>query len=229
MSSVLFADRADAGTQLAERLKAYEGRSNALVLALPRGGVPIGFEVARRLDLPLDVFVVRKLGVPNREELALGAIASGGIRVLNEAVVAALGIDEQRISQIAADEERELRRRERTYRDAEAPLELAGKTVLLVDDGLATGSTMRAAATALRAERVARLVVGVPIAAPEICAEFDQQVDEIVCVHTPERFYAVGLAYEDFSQIGDEEVHNLLRRARRASVAQVRPASSPAR
>lgn len=197
---------------LAEHLRAYAGRSNTLVLALPRGGVPVGFEVARALDAPLDVFVVRKLGVPGHEEFAMGAIATGGVRVLNEDTVSRLGIPDEDISRTIESEERELSRRERLFRGSRPPPRIKGRTVILVDDGLATGSTMRAAVQALREQDPARLVVGVPVGAPETCAAFQDEADEVVCALTPEPFYAVGHFYEDFSQTSDEEVHELLAR-----------------
>jgi len=206
-----FRDRTHAGRVLGEALRdQYAGRRNLLVLGLPRGGVPVAFEVARALDAPLDVFVVRKLGVPGHEELAMGAIASGGTRVLNETVVAALGLGEQEIARAAAVERDELERRERAYRDDRGPVEASGRTVILVDDGLATGSTMRAAALALRAQGPERLVVAVPVAAQQTCDELRDDADEVVCVVTPEPFYAVGAWYEDFAPTPDEEVRRLL-------------------
>jgi putative phosphoribosyl transferase len=211
-----FRDRRDAGRQLAAQLGAYANRPDVVVLALPRGGVPVGFVVAGALDAPLDVFLVRKLGVPGHEELAMGAIATGGVRVLNDSVVQGLRIPDEVIDRVAADEQRELERREREYRDGRPPPDVRGRTVLLVDDGLATGSTMRAAAAALREQEPARIVVAVPISAPETCDEFRAVVEEIVCAVTPERFYAVGVWYEDFSPTSDEEVRDLLRRAARA-------------
>jgi predicted phosphoribosyltransferase len=181
-----------------------------IVLALPRGGVPVAFEVARALHAPLDVFLVRKLGLPGHEEFAMGAIASGGVRVLNEDVVRALRIPENVIEAVSAAEQRELERRERLYRGDRPPPAVRGRTVILVDDGLATGSTMRAALTALRRQGAARIVVAVPIGAPETCAEFEREADDVICARTPEPFYAVGLWYGDFSQTTDEEVHDLL-------------------
>ena len=192
----------------------YRGRKDVLVLALPRGGVPVAFEVARALHVPMDIFLVRKLGVPGHEELAMGAIASGGVRVLNEDVVNYLSIPDRVIEKVAADELRELERRERAYRgDRRAP-DVKDKTVILIDDGLATGSTMRAAAAALREQKPERIVVAVPVAAPQTCDEFKTEVDEIVCAVTPEPFHAVGLWYEDFSQTTDEEVRELLAQSR---------------
>ena len=210
---MLFRDRTDAGRQLAAKLAAYADRSDVLVLALPRGGVPVAFEVARELHAPLDVFLVRKLGVPGHEELAMGAIASGGVRVLNEDVVRMLRISDDVIDAVGAEERQELERRERTYRGNRPAPDVRGRTVILVDDGLATGSTMRAAIAALRQQRPARIVVAVPVGAPETCAEFQGEADEAVCARTPEPFYAVGLWYGDFSQTTDEEVHDLLERA----------------
>ena len=210
---MLFRDRSDAGRQLAAKLAAYADRSDVLVLALPRGGVPVAFEVARALHAPLNVFLVRKLGVPGQEELAMGAIATGGVRVLNDEVVRAAGITEDVIADVAAQEQDELWRRERLYRGDRPAPDVRGKTVILVDDGLATGSTMRAAVAALRQQRPARIVVAVPVGAPETCAEFQAEADEAVCARAPEPFYAVGLWYDDFSQTTDEEVHDLLERA----------------
>jgi putative phosphoribosyl transferase len=183
------------------------------VLGLPRGGVPVAYEVAEALGAPLDVYLVRKLGVPGHEELAMGAIATGGVRVLNMDVVQALRISEETIAAVAVDEQRELERREREYREGRPDPEVQGCTMILVDDGLATGSTMRAAAAALRAQGPAGIVVAVPVASEETCREFRPDVEEIVCAVTPDPFYAVGLWYEDFSPTTDEEVCDLLRRA----------------
>ncbi len=210
MTGARFRDRREAGRRLAEALSGYAGRPGLLVLALPRGGVPVGYEVARALKAPLDVMLVRKLGVPGHEELAMGAIASGGVRVLSKDVVSTLGIPEREIAVVAAAEEEELERRERAYRDARPPLDVRGKTVILVDDGLATGSTMRAAAAALRAQGVEHLVVAVPVAPPETCEALRAEVDEVVCAREPEPFLAVGTWYEDFSQTTDDEVRELL-------------------
>jgi putative phosphoribosyl transferase len=208
-----FRDRSDAGRKLAAQLATYADRSDVVVLALPRGGVPVAFEIARALDAPLDIFLVRKLGLPGQEELAMGAIASGGVTVLNSEVVDTLRIPHRVIDEVAAQEQRELERRERLYRDDRPLLDVRGKTVLLVDDGLATGTSMRAAAAALREQMPDRVVVAVPIAAPETCAAFRDIVDEIVCTITPDPFCAVGLWYEDFSQTSDDEVRDLLARA----------------
>jgi predicted phosphoribosyltransferase len=210
---MLFRDRTEAGRRLAAELAAYAGRPDVLVLALPRGGVPVAFEVARALHAPLDVFLVRKLGVPGHEELAMGAIATGGVRVMNSDVVRALHIPEEAIEAVAAEEQQELERRERLYRDDRPAPEVHGRTVILVDDGLATGSSMRAAVAALRYLRPARIVVAVPVAAPDTCTELQAEVDDVVCVRTPEPFYGVGLWYDDFSQTTDAEVHALLERA----------------
>jgi putative phosphoribosyl transferase len=207
---MVFRDRRDAGRALAGRLERYAGRSDVLVLALPRGGVPVAFEVGKHLIAPVDVFLVRKLGVPGHEELAMGAIASGGVRVLNEQVVRSLRISPEMIERVASAERDELERRERIYRDHRPAPDARGRTVILVDDGLATGSTMRAAVQALRQQGPTRIVVAVPVAAPETCNEFRTEVNEIVCVATPEPFVAVGSWYEDFSQTTDEEVRALL-------------------
>jgi putative phosphoribosyl transferase len=211
-----FRDREQAGRVLGERLRRYAGRKNLLVLGLPRGGVPVAFEVARALDAPLDVFVVRKLGVPGHEELAMGALASGGVRVLSDDLIARLGIDDQAIARAVAAESAELERREHAYRGERGPVEAAGKTVILVDDGLATGSTMRAAANAVRAQGPERLVVAVPVAAVQTCEQLRDEVDELECVSTPDPFAAVGLWYDDFAPTGDEEVRRLLAQAETA-------------
>ena len=206
-----FRDRAHAGRVLARALAGYAGRDDVVVLALPRGGVPVAAELARRLGAPLDVLVVRKLGVPGHEELALGAIAPGGVLVLDDRLVRRLGLTRADIERLVARELRELARRQVAYRDDRPPPDLRGKTVILVDDGLATGATMRAAAEAVRKEQPARVVVAVPVAAAETCDEFRDDVDEIVCVLTPAPFQAVGLWYEDFTQTTDDEVRELLR------------------
>jgi predicted phosphoribosyltransferase len=208
-----FQDRRDAGRQLAAALAEYAGRPDLLVLALPRGGLPVGYEIAQAVGAPLDVFLVRKLGVPGREELAMGAIASGGVRVINRDVVRELGIPPETIDAVAAEELRELERREQAYRDDRPAPDVRGRTVILVDDGLATGSTMRAAIEALRRRGPHRVVVAVPVGAPETCAEFRRVADDVVCARTPEPFYAVGLWYEDFSQTTDDEVRDILNRA----------------
>jgi erythromycin esterase-like protein/predicted phosphoribosyltransferase len=208
----LFRDRREAGRLLAEKLAAYANRPDVLVLALPRGGVPVAYEVARGLGAPLDVFVVRKLGVPGYEELAMGAIATGGVRVLNDQLVERLGIGEQAIEAIAARERQELERRERLYRGDRPPPDVRGRTVILVDDGLATGATMHAAIEALRQQNPARIVVAVPTASPEACEEMKEKADDVICAITPEPFHAVGRWYQDFSQTADEEVGILLAR-----------------
>ena len=205
-----FRDRHEAGRQLATALRAYAGRPDVLVLALPRGGVPVGYEVALALDAPLDVMQVRKLGVPGHEELAMGAIASGGVRIVSQDVVELLQIPDRVIATVAAAEERELDRRERMYRQGRPFPDMRGRTVILVDDGLATGSTMRAAAAALRAEGAGRIVAAVPVAPQESCDALSDMVDEVVCAITPQPFRAVGEWYDDFTQIGDDEVRDLL-------------------
>ena len=209
----LFRDRREAGRLLAERLAAYANRPDVLVLALPRGGVPVAYEVARALGAPMDVFVVRKLGVPGYEELAMGAVATGGVRVLNDQLVERLGIPEQMIDAVAARELQELARRERLYRGGRPPPDVRGRTVVLVDDGLATGATMHAAIEALRQQNPARIVVAVPTASPETCEEMKTRADDVICAVTPEPFQAVGRWYRDFSQTTDEEVRDLLARA----------------
>jgi predicted phosphoribosyltransferase len=211
-----FADRLEAGRYLAEKLEAYRHRDDVVVLALPRGGVPVAYEVATRLHVPLDVFIVRKLGIPGWEELAMGAIASGGVRVVNEEVVQHLQEAEKLLEMAAAKETVEIERQEREYRDGRPPRDLRGCTVILVDDGLATGSTMRAAVKALRQHGVAKIVVAVPVGAPETCAEFKDEVDEAICAVAPESFHAVGQFYEDFLQTTDEEVRDLLAAAAEA-------------
>jgi putative phosphoribosyl transferase len=213
MTRTVFSDRAEAGDVLAARLSHLAGRPDLLVLALPRGGVPVGARVARALRAPLDVFVVRKLGVPGHEELAMGAIAGGGVRVRNQEVTSRLGLDDAVIDRVAEAEELELARRERSYRaDRPAP-DLAGKVVVLVDDGLATGSTMRAAVAAARAAGPARIVVAVPTAPASTCERLRREADEVVCASTPRPFRAVGYSYRSFPQTSDEEVQELLRAA----------------
>jgi putative phosphoribosyl transferase len=220
-----FANRAEAGRFLAEKLDNYAGRDDVIVLGLPRGGVPVAYEVAQRLRLPLDVFIVRKLGVPGFEELAAGAIASGGVRVLNDDVVRALPNAEAIIESVTARETAELERREQSYRDGRPAPELRDRIVILVDDGLATGATMRAAVTALRQRGAAKIIVAVPVGAPETCRELLDLVDELVCGIAPAFFQAVGQYYQDFSQIGDDEVRKLLTRSAELSSA---PGGSPA-
>lgn len=211
-----FRDRKEAGQALAEELAPrVRGDENLLVLALPRGGVPVGFEIAEKLGAPLDVFIVRKLGVPGHEELAMGAIATGGVRVLNEEVVQSLGIPPQWIDRVADREQQELERREQSYRKGRALPAVNDATVILVDDGLATGSTMRAAVAALRKMQPRKMIVAVPVAAADTCDQFRSEVDQIVCLRTPEPFQAVGLWYEDFTPTTDQEVTELLDRAAR--------------
>ena len=211
---MIFRDRTEAGKYLATKLLSYKDRPDVLVLALPRGGVPVAFEVAQALRVPLDIFLVRKLGVPGHEELAMGAISTGGVRVLNEDIVDYLRIPEQVIDAVAAEELKELERRELAYRGNRAEPDVKGKTVILIDDGLATGSTIRAAAQALRQQQPARMVVAVPVSAPETCDEYRIGVDEIICAVTPEPFLGVGMWYLDFPQTTDDEVRDLLERAR---------------
>lgn len=212
MSTQPYRDRVEAGELLAQHLSQYRGRHDVVVLALPRGGVPIAREVAQVLGVPFDVYVVRKLGVPGHEELAMGAIASGGTRLINDDVVEALGIPAHVIDSVAASEQLELERREQLYRGPRAPIGLTGKTVILVDDGLATGSTMRAAVMAVRHHQPARIVVAVPVGAPSTCAELAREADDVVCVRTPDPFVAVGLWYRDFTPTSDHEVRSLLGR-----------------
>jgi putative phosphoribosyl transferase len=208
-----FANRIEAGRQLAERLEKYADRDDVIVLGLPRGGVPVASEVANRLRAPLDVFIVRKLGVPGFEELAAGAIASGGVRVLNEDVVRAIPHADQAIEAVTARETTELRRREEIYREGRPAPELRDRVASLVDDGLATGATMRAAIKALRQSGVAKIVVAVPVGPPDTCHEIEEQADETICLSMPEFFQAVGQYYEDFSQTTDDDVRELLGRA----------------
>ena len=205
-----YLDRREAGRSLATRLEKYARRDDVVVLALPRGGVPVAYEVARTLDAPLDLFLVRKLGTPGHQELAMGAIASGGVRVLNDDVVQWYGIREEDIEAVAHEESRELQRREITYREGREPVSIEGRTVILVDDGLATGSTMRAAVKAVRMHRPSRVVVAVPVGARDTCDELGAIADEVVCLGTPEPFSAVGQWYLDFSQTTDDEVRQLL-------------------
>ncbi len=211
----IYADRREAGRFLAQQLHQYANRDDVIVLALPRGGVPVAAEVADALNAPLDVFIVRKLGVPGHEELALGAIASGGIRVLNADVVRKVGLSDAQIERVTAQERQELQRRERTYRDDRPALSLKGRTVILVDDGVATGATMRAAVKALRELAPQRLIVAVPTAPPDVCRAFEGHADEVICAITPQPFGGVGAWYRDFAQTTDDEVRDLLRRAAR--------------
>jgi predicted phosphoribosyltransferase len=207
-----FRDRTEAGVLLGRELARRIGRrDDTIVLALPRGGVPVGHEVARALDAPLDVFIVRKLGVPGHEELAMGAIASGGVRVMNQDVLSYYrSLTQRQIDAVADEEQRELERREIAFRGSRPPIEVAGRTVIIIDDGLATGSTMKAAVRALRRMEPRAIIVAVPVAARETCDELRAEVDEVVCLRTPEPFQAVGLWYDDFTQTTDEEVHALL-------------------
>jgi putative phosphoribosyl transferase len=208
-----FFDRSEGGQFLAENLSAYVDRKDVIVLALPRGGVPVAAEVAKRLNAPLDVFVVRKLGLPGHPELAMGAIASGGVRVFNGEVVNALRIPDEAIDAVSAEELIELQRREKAYRAGLPSLDIEGKTIIVVDDGVATGSTMLAAVSALRQLNAARIVVAAPVIAASAYREIQRQADEVIAVMIPERFYAVGQWYEDFSQTSDEEVRELLAQA----------------
>ena len=210
-----FKDRRDAGRKLAQKLTAYPGQPDLLILALPRGGVPVAYEVARALNAPLDVFLVRKLGLPGQEELAIGAIATGGVRVLNRDIIRMLSIPDELINFVARRELQELQRRERLYRGDRPPPDVRDRKIILIDDGLATGASMRAAVVSLRAQHPARILVAVPIAAESVCEAFRTEVDEIICAVTPEPFYGVGRWYEDFSQITDREVRILLEEANR--------------
>jgi len=210
-----YRDRAEAGEMLARTLGHYANQPGVLVLALPRGGVPVAYPVALALNAPLDVFIVRKLGVPGHEELAMGAIATGRVRVLNEDLIKRLGISAKAVDLATISEKAELERREALFRGDNPPPDIADQTVILVDDGLATGSTMRAAVQALRKQNPARIVVAVPIGAPETCDEFRAEADEVICAQTPEPFFAVGMWYCDFAQTTDREVHELLEEAGR--------------
>ena len=205
-----FPDRTEAGRQLAGKLLRYANRHDVVVLSLPRGGVPVGFEIARSLHLPLDVLVVRKLGVPGHEELAMGAIASGGIRLLNQQASSAFGISPEAIMEVEWLEHAELERREQSYRGDRPPLDVSQKTVILVDDGIATGSTMQAAISSLRQRKVARIVVATPVAPASVTTALQRLAEDVVCVITPEDFGGVGWWYVNFSQTSDEEVHRLL-------------------
>jgi len=209
----LYRDRTEAGQILARRLRNLALDSNPLVLALPRGGVPVAFEIAQALHADLDIFLVRKIGVPGQEELAMGAIASGGTRVLNESLIRQMGISPAVIERVTAHEVKEIERRERLYRGGRPALPAKGRTVILVDDGLATGASMLAAVRAVQAQEPQRMIVAVPIASRQACEEFRQYVDDVICAETPEPFYAVGAWYEDFSQISDAEVQRLLQQA----------------
>src|SRR3954471_12710544 len=218
-----FRDRSEAGRLLAERLRHHAGRDDIVVLGLPRGGVPVAAEIARALDAPLEVFVVRKLGIPQHEEMAFGAIATGGTRVLNRPLVERIGLPAEWIEAIDAKERRELQRRERVYRGDRPPPDLAGKTVILVDDGLATGSTMLAAVLAVKAEDPARVIIAVPVSDPDVCDAMRREADEVVCLLTPRPLRAVGAWYEDFTQASDDEVRRLLDAAHRPPAAPAGP------
>jgi len=222
---LIFQDRAHAGHMLASKLHAYADRKDVLVLGIPRGGVPVAFEVAKALHAPLDIFVSRKLGVPGQEELAFGAVASGGVRILDREIIEGVGISEQQIEEITARVTKELERRQRLYRGARPPLKVDGQTVLLVDDGIATGSSMRAGIKALQQMKPARLVVAVPVAPQLTYSHLRHQVDELVCLQTPRYFYAIGQFYGDFSQISDDEVTGLLQLAIQPVAAP--PSASP--
>lgn len=208
-----FQDRSEAGKFLARMLQYYTGDPNVVVLALPRGGVPVAFEIARVLDAPLDIFIVRKLGAPGYEELAMGAIATGGVRVFNEDVIRQLGVSQGSIEASIRAEEDEIERRENAYRGDRPPAELQNRHILLVDDGLATGASMRAAIGALRQRQPAAITIAVPVGSPEVCEQFRSEVDEVICGHTPESFRAVGAWYRDFTQTTDDEVRDLIDRA----------------
>jgi len=210
---MIFRDRNDAGQKLAAQLTRYANRDDVTVLALPRGGVPVAYEVAKRLNAPLDIFLVRKLGVPGHEELAMGAIASGGVTVVNQDIVDYLRIPEALIEAVRQKEQFELERRDQAYRGDRPPPDVTDRIVILIDDGLATGSTMRAAAESLRFQNPKRIVVAVPVSSPETCEAFRSEVDEIICAATPEHFQGVGLWYDNFSQTSDHEVRELMRRA----------------
>jgi predicted phosphoribosyltransferase len=226
---LMFDDRSQAGRVLTGELDAYTGRDDVVVVALPRGGVPVAFEVARSLGAPLEVYPVRKLGVPGHEELAMGAIAGDGTRVVNQAVIEELGISQSTIAAVAAAEQQKLERANRVYRDWLPRPELQGRVVIVVDDGLATGSTMRAAVVAIRRQQPARIVVAVPTGAESVCRELERDADEVVCASTPEPLLAVGQAYRNFEQVTDEDVRAMLRaaRAERASPGEEPPTSGP--
>jgi predicted phosphoribosyltransferase len=220
-----FRDRREAGRVLAGKLTGYANRPDVLVLALPRGGVPVAYEVARALRVPLDVFLVRKLGVPGHEELAMGALATDGVRILNQEVIKALDIPESIVDEVAAEELEELKRRERLYRGSRPPPDLRGRMVILVDDGLATGATMRAAIRALQ-QQPARIIVGVPTASPDTCEALGAEADEVICVMTPRPFLSVGHWYDDFTQTTDEEVRRLLAQRQQPEDRQPSPSAT---
>ena len=209
----IFENRRDAGKQLAKELSEFKGQNDAIVLGLPRGGIPVAYEVAKALELPLDVFIVRKLGVPGQPELAMGAIASGDIKVMNESVVRNAGISDQQIEEVAHKEKEELKKREKAYRGARPDIDLQGKTVLIVDDGLATGASMRAAISALRKHNPKKIIAAIPTAPRDTCQEFESEVDQIICLRTPSPFWGVGGSYQNFSQTTNEEVRTFLNKA----------------
>jgi predicted phosphoribosyltransferase len=209
----MFKDRTEAGKRLANELSDYENRDDVIILGLARGGVPVAFEIAKEINVPMDVFLVRKLGVPSQKELAMGAIASGGIRILNDDVINMLRISDRAIDHVANEEQQELERREREYRGNRQKIDVKDRVSILVDDGLATGASMRAAVRALRQMEPAKIVIAVPVAAPDTCDAFKDKVDEIICLATPEPFYAIGAWYDNFSQTTDEEVRSILAEA----------------
>jgi len=215
---MIFLNRTEAGIKLAARLTAYANRPDVIVLGLPRGGVPVAFEVARALHVPLDIFLSRKLGVPSQEELAFGALASGGVRVLDQEIIDEVGISKTEIEQVTDRVKKELERRELVYRAGRPPLKVEGNTVILVDDGIATGSSIRAGVSALKQMKPARIVIAVPVAPVSTCNRLRAEVDELVCLYMPESFFAIGQFYEDFSQLTDEEVIDLLRRSAQPAV-----------
>jgi putative phosphoribosyl transferase len=224
-----FQNRTAAGQQLAARLQPYIDRPDVLVLGLPRGGVPVAYEVARSLNVPLDICLVRKLGAPGHPELAMGAIASGGVRVLNYDVISWLGISSKTIDAVAAKELKELQRRDRVYRGDRSQPDIRDRIVILIDDGIATGSTIRAAISVLKPQRPAQLIVAIPVAPPSTCTALSQEVDDVICLYQPETFYAIGIWYEDFSQTTDETVRHLLTQATRHEQLSFASASSPGR
>jgi putative phosphoribosyl transferase len=218
---MIFRNRKEAGQMLAKQLRAYANREDVIVLGVPRGGVPVAFEVATALQAPLDIFVLRKLGVPGHEELAFGAIASGGSLVLEPRVIEGLDISDRQMEVVTANERRELQRRELAYRGDKPPLEIEGLIAIVVDDGIATGSSIRAGIKALRQLRPARIVVAVPVAPLATCKRLRPEVDELVCVHMPQSFYAIGQFYKDFSQVSDQEVIELMKRTHKPAVQKV--------
>lgn len=211
--TITFRNRTEAGKLLAQKLKGYKNSSDVIVLALPRGGVPVGFEIAKALNVPFDVCVVRKLGIPHHPELAMGAITSNGVRVLNYNILSEWNIPDKIIDKVSAKELRELRRREHSYRDNRPGLNVINRTVILVDDGIATGSTIRAVIALMRQQKPKRIIVAVPVAPYSVCKELQAEVDNLVCLTMPEPFYAVGLWYENFSQTSDEQVHELIEKS----------------